>query len=299
MTRALIPNREGLPEFDVHWPWAEGTLARGLTAVLRAKDEARNLPWVLPPLLRAVDRVVLVDNQSADDTAGVARQIAEREGAAARLDVRSYPFDVSRCGPEHLATPGDSVHSLTHFYNWSFAQARTRYSMKWDGDMVLTPEGVAMLSQLVWQLETKVSVVAFQHHPLYVESARVGYFDVKLSNSEPWIYPMAPGYAYVKGFDWEIRDFPADVSKLTMPQGLCFELKWLDSDEFAHWTTPDAFDPVRSPRKVREYEVFTALAEGRFEDLDSVYRIEAPEGVHVVDHVARTWLPQMPRPLTD
>lgn len=298
MKAGQIPNREGISAFDVDWPWLHGHLEPGVTAVLRVKNEARNLPWVLPPLFRAVDRVVLVDNQSTDDTAGVARRVAEQQGAPARLHVTEYPFDVSRCGPEHLRTPGDSVHSLTHFYNWSFAQARSRYSMKWDGDMVLTPEGEALMTDISWQVESKDTIVAFQHFPLYVESAQVGYFDVKLRNLEPWIYPMGPSYRYVKGFDWEIRTHPPEVRRLTMPQGICFELKWLDSDEFAHWTTPDAFDPVRSPRKVREYEVFTALAEGRFDELDSVHRIEAPEGVHVVDHVATTWLPRAARPLT-
>jgi hypothetical protein len=142
-------------------------------------------------------------------------------------------------------------------------------------------------------------MVVFQHHPLYIESADVAYFDTRLRNLEPWIYPMGPEYMYVKGFDWEIRGQAPDVRRVTMPPGLCFELKWLDTDEFAHWTDTDAFHPVRSPRKVREHEVFTALAEGRFTDLVDVYRIEAPPGEHVIDHVARTWLPRSQRLLRD
>ena len=45
---------------------------------MRVKNEARALPLTLPPLLRAVDRVVLIDNGSTDGTARVAREIAER-----------------------------------------------------------------------------------------------------------------------------------------------------------------------------------------------------------------------------
>lgn len=294
---AGIANREGIPEYDVRWFWQDHAPAAGLTAVVRVKDEARNLPWVLPPLLAAVDRVVLVDNQSGDGTADVARRVAEKAEASAKLEIVSYPFDVSRCGSEHLATPGDSVHSLTHFYNWSFAHTTTRYSMKMDGDMVLTPDGVAALAELSWLVQNEEVVVSFAHNPLYVESERVAYLDLKLRTMEPWIYPMGPDYAYVKGFDWEIRAFPERVRRLTMPRGLCFELKWLDQDEFAHWTSPDDFNEVRSPRKVREYHVFMTLARGGFEELDSVVRIESPEGVHVIDHVSEVWLPNAPRPL--
>nr|WP_221634532.1 hypothetical protein [Nocardioides luti] len=294
----MIRNVEGLPGLDVDWPWAHEAPQPGITAVLRLRDEARNLPWVLPPLFRALDRIVVVDNQSTDGTAEVARQLAETHGFAG-LEVLDYPYAVSRCGPEHLATPGDSVHSLTHFYNWSFSQVRTRYSLKWDGDMVLTPEGIAVLADTLWQLESADTLVAFQHLPLYVESDRVGYFDAGLRNAEPWIHPQGPDYVYVKGFDWEIRTAPDDVRRMVLPQGVCFELKWLDSDEFAHWSTSEETDLVRSPRKVRENLVFTALQEGRFADLEGVHRIEAPEGVHVVDHVAQVWLPAQPRPLVE
>ncbi|RYP83167.1 hypothetical protein EKO23_19745 [Nocardioides guangzhouensis] len=297
MTVDDIRNREGERDFDVRWPWGRVHLPHGLTAVLRVKDEARNLPWVLPPLLGVVDRAVLVDNGSIDGTPDLARTIADHHGLGHRLDVTSYPFPVSRCGAEHLATPANSVHSLVHYYNWSFSHARTAYSLKWDGDMVLTAEGAAMIGDLLWQIESEPTVVVFQHHPLYVESERVGYFDVQLVNTEPWIHPMGPEFTYVKGFDWEVRRHSDEIRKITLPQGLCFELKWLDADEFSHWTTTDAFDPSRTPRKVRELEVFSCLREGRHAELEGVVRIEAPEGVHIVDHVARTWLPSAERPL--
>jgi hypothetical protein len=292
MTAGSITNREGEAPFDVHWAWASGRLEPGVTAVIRARNEARNLPWVLPPLLSVVDRLVLVDNLSGDGTGDAALQVAREARAEAKLDVQPYPFEVSRCGEEHLHTPGDSVHSLTHFYNWAFSRARTRYTMKWDGDMVLTPEGVAVLTDALWQVESTDSVILLQHQPLYLESDRVGYLDTKLRFQEPWIYPTGPDFVYLKGFDWEVRTQSPHVERLALPAGLCFELKWLDSDEFDHWTSLEAFHPTRSPRKVREHEVFTALNAGRFDDLDHVHRIEAPPGVHVIDHVAHTWLPR-------
>src|SRR5919112_302940 len=134
-------NREGHSEYAVRWNWVEDSSNSGFTAVLRVKDEARSLPWVLPGILRSTERAIVVDNGSTDGTPEVARSVAERLGCADDLEVLSYPFSVSRCGPEHLWTYPDSVHSLTYFYNWSFSHVKTRYALKWDGDMVLTPEG--------------------------------------------------------------------------------------------------------------------------------------------------------------
>lgn len=293
-----IRNIEGIDEYDVTWGWEGGELSPGMTAVLRVKDEARSLPWVLPPLFDAVDAVVVVDNQSVDGTPDVALETAEKHDAADRLTLAEYPFDVSKCGSEHLGTPLRSVHSLTHFYNWSFGHVRTSYSMKWDGDMVLTREGVAAFRELAWRLEAVEAMVMMPRHPLYVADARVAYLDLGSYNAEPWVYPMGPDYQFNKAFEWELRNFPDHVGKLRLPEGLCVELKYLDTDEFDHWSAPEDFSQsVRTQRKRREWEVFNALRDGRHEDLDSVVRIEAPEGAHVIDHVCQSWLPSASRPL--
>jgi len=293
----MIANIEGLPDYDVTFAWEKGPLAPGLTSVLRVKNEARNLPWVRPPMFEAVQRVVVVDNDSDDGTPDVAARVAEECGATDRFTLASYPFAVSRCGPEHLYTRRDSVHSLTHYYNWAFSHVETQLSMKWDGDMVLTAEGVDTLRDMAWQLEAAQAVVLIPRHPLTVESDRVAYIDLGMKFREPWIYPMGPEFTFLKAFEWELRDFPEDTYRLHLPEGLCVELKWLDADEFSHWTDPSAFDGARTPRKKREWDVDRAIRDGSWPGIGGVHRIEAPDGVHVVDFVTRTWLPRRARPL--
>ncbi|MFY9915298.1 MAG: hypothetical protein WAK18_11570 [Nocardioidaceae bacterium] len=296
-TSPVMHNLEGHDDFDVAWPWLNQQLTPGITTVLRVKNESRSMPRVLPGMLLATDRVVVVDNQSDDGTADVARQVAAELGLSDRLVVKDYPFDVSRCGLEHLWTPDRSVHSLAYFYNWSFSHVSTTYSMKWDGDMVLTPEGVAILRDLGWQLDGDV-LVTIPRHPLFVESESVAYLDRGTANIEPYVFPMASGYGHVKAFEWELRLHPEDITRLRLPEGLCVELKYLDSDEFAHWTAPDSFaDSIRTGRKRREWEVFHGLAEGRWRELGDIERIEAPPGVNVIDYVTERWLPQSHRPV--
>lgn len=301
MTAGDLVNREGRTDFDAVWPWAGGARPRsGTTAVLRVRNEAASLPFALPPLLRACQAVVVVDNGSDDGTPDVAEAVAKEQGAQDRLTVTSYPFGVSRCGPEHLHTPPDSVHSLTYFYNWSFTHVRTSYSLKWDGDMVLSRDGEELLRDLAWQLPGHDAVLSVPRHSLYVESDRVAYLDLGFANAEPYGYPMGPDYVHVKAFEWELRLYPDQARHVRLPEGSSVELKWLDSDEFAHWTSPEAFaESARTRRKRREYQLFTDLAAGRFDGQPGITRIEAPEGVHVVDHVTGTWLPQAPRPLVD
>lgn len=293
-----LRNRERLSEFDAASPWRH-PLAPGVTAVLRVKSEARNLPWVLPSLFRSTEAVVMIDNQSVDGSAEIAREVARRHGFSARLRVIAYPFDVSRCGPEHLRTPPDSVHSLAYFNNWAFSHVRTAVALKWDGDMVLTQDGERLMADFGWQVLGRHSVVVkMPRHPIYVESDKVAYVDLGLSNVEHYGHSVSSQFSQVKGFEWEMLNYPPTAVHFKLPGGVAVEIKHLDSDEFAHWTDPSAFaTSSRTGRKRREYEVFRALGEGRWESLPGVHRVQAPEGEHVVDHIVRAWLPAAPRPL--
>jgi Sulfotransferase family len=286
-------NLEGEADFNVRWGWAEEPLRAGMTAIVRVKNEARALPWTLPPLLRAVDRVVLVDNGSTDGTAAVARAVAE-ETAAAPLDVVRYPFAVARCGAEHVATAEASVHSLAYFYNWSFAHARTSYALKWDGDMVLSGHAVAALRDLAWQLEAAELIVRVPRLGLYVADDRLAYVDTALRNCEPWAWPNRPGYRFVKALEWELPMFPPGHEAVTLPEFSCVELKFLDGDEFGHWSPTDFDASPRTARKRREQAVFAALAAGAAPP-DGVVAVHAPAGTHVIDYVRERWLPEAAR----
>ena len=297
--KAAVVNRERELDYDIHWRWAdERPLEPGLTAVLRVKNEAGALPWVLPHLFRAVRAVLVVDNGSTDGTPDVARRLADEAGAAERLSVVTYPFSISRCGPEHLATPPDSVHSLTYFYNWSFAQVATSYALKWDGDMVLTETGVNALRDLAWQVETGEFVVKMPRYPLYVVDEATAYLDACVANREYWAWPNRRGYEHAKAFEWELSTWPLPGRDLMLPDWSCVELKHLDVDEFAHWSQSDFTATGRTSRKLRESQVFEALARGG--DLPAgLVRVDSPDGRPVIDYVRADWLPREKPRLTE
>jgi glycosyltransferase involved in cell wall biosynthesis len=234
-----------------------------------------------------VEQTIVVDNGSTDGTPEVALRVAEELGYGERLRVLSYPFSVSRCGPEHLWTYPDSVHSLTYFYNWSFSHVLTRYALKWDGDMVLTPEGEGVLRDLAWQLQGVDAAITMQRDPVYVESERIAYVDAVPGKAEPWGWRNSKAHTFSKAFDWELMMPRAGDLVTRLPNFACFELKWLDADEFGHWSHTD-FKVEINDRKRREWDLFHALREG-ISLPEGVVRVESPEGLHVIEHLRRTY----------
>jgi hypothetical protein len=155
--------------------------------------------------------------------------------------------------------------------------------------MVLTPQGERVLRDLAWQLHDLGAALTMRRDPVYVASDRVAYVDTMLGKAEPWGWPNSPAYTFAKAFDWELMLPRPGDPVIRLPDWACFELKWLDADEFSHWSHTD-FKPEINARKRREWELFHALREGSYLP-EGVLRVESPDGTHVVEHLRGAYAP--------
>jgi glycosyltransferase involved in cell wall biosynthesis len=269
---------------DITWRWSSKRFPGALTAVVRARNEARNLPVVLPPLLRSVSRVIVVDNGSTDETAAVAHEVSDTVASAARLDVLEYRFEVARCGSEHRDTPPDSPHSLVRFYNWSFSHVETSYALKWDADMVLTRRGETIVRDLAFQLENVDAVVTIERPAVWILAPDRALVQRHPGPVEAWAWPNRPEFRFVKAMDWETLDRPTSVRHLRLPPGTCFEIKRPDEDEFANWTSTVEIETAgRAGRKLHEMEVNRAILNGVTPE--GYAQVTSPPGVDVIEHL--------------
>jgi hypothetical protein len=156
----------------------------------------------------------------------------------------------------------------------------------------LTPEGEGVLGDLAWQLQGIDGTVKMRRFPAYVENERVAYVDFGQTPFEPWGWRNTSEHTFIKCFDWEhVR--PDSAFTIQAPDWMCFELKWLDADEFGHWSHTD-FKAEINKRKRREWDLFHALKEGASLP-EGVVRVESPGGLHVVEHLRRTYVPLVRR----
>ena len=149
-----------------------------------------------------------------------------------------------------------------------------------------TDEGERILRDLSWQFEAADAVMPIPRIPVYVESADVAYLDLGIEHFEPCGRPNTPRYRFAKGFEWEVPVRPDNVPVRIMPGNICFELKWLDGDEFGNWTGNDFVTSERASRKQRDWRLFTALNNG--EQPDELERVERGSAPHVIEKIRAT-----------
>ena len=256
--RMEFRNREGNDEYAFALPRRGG--APGTSAFVRAKDEASKIEHCLRSILPLFDEIHVVDNGSRDDTALIVRRLRDSGAAGTKLHLHTYPFAVRRFGPEHDATPADSLHSLAYFTNWALSRCTRRHVCKWDADMVFVRERREAFARLLAGLGGGWPAAwSLAGHTVY--RAPDGAFLAPRGevNREVRVFPLAADVRFHKRDHWEELVRPRRLRTHRFAPVCFHELKFLDEEEFDHWSTT-AFP---SPRKRREWASFQRLRAGR------------------------------------
>ncbi|WP_419162496.1 sulfotransferase [Candidatus Palauibacter sp.] len=251
-------NREGDAGFSFVLPRRSRT--PGTSAFVRAKDEESKIESCLRSILPVFDEIHVIDNGSRDATAEIVRHVRGSSPEGAKIRVHSYPFAVGRFGPEHAGTPADSLHSLVYFTNWALSRCTRRHVCKWDADMVLAGERRGALAGLVAELDrgwpAAWSLAGQTVYRALDWTFREPRGEV---NREVRIFPLSYDVRFHWREHWEELIRPRWLRTHRFAPACFHELKFLDEEEFDHWSTTE----FPSPRKRREWASFERLRGGR------------------------------------
>jgi len=252
-TRQSFHNREGFNNFD--FSLSDRSRPGGVSAMLRVKNEEDKIYYCLSSILHVFDEIVFVDNDSNDRTLSIVRDFKNREDRSNKVRIYFYPFKIARCGPEHFATPEDSVHNLAYYYNWTLSKCSFNYVCKWDGDMVLKKDRREAFANFLKQAQKTYKIWNLVGQGLY-RDARENYFlATGETNSEVRLFPngLNPRFHKIDLFEVLKCEPPLDED---MFEGVLFyELRFVTTDEFSHWSITD----IPTERKRREMRNFVLI----------------------------------------
>lgn len=233
---------------------------RGVSALIRCKNEAKNIEMCVSSIVGVFDEIVVVDNGSTDSTAAIVTKLSQKFD---NIRFYSYPFKLMRCGTEHEKTPEFSVRNITYYTNWCLSKCNRSYIMKWDADMVLDLGSkdslVALLSSVSSYWPT---FIATQQQTIY-EKDDCFYESIGEVNSEVMLFPNRSDVLFKKHKSYELltakhyRAITTTLDYLTI-----YEIKRMSDDEFAHWDGTD----FPTQRKQLEYQRYSELKRGEMEN---------------------------------
>jgi len=253
-------NREGCKEYD--FVLTEGRARKGVSLLVRAKNEEQKIAHCLRSVLSLVDEVVFIDNLSKDRTRSVVESLKEREREGRKIRILQYPFQLARFGPEHDRTPENSIHSAVYYSNWSISHCSYQYVCKWDGDMVLIREARAQFEAFLAQVqEGPKKCWTFPGQTVYRDLKGDYYLAVGEVNQEIMLFPYGYNPRFYKVAHWECLQGRPPVPVDGFEPVTFLELKFAEEDEFAHWSTID----WPSHRKQREWANFHAVRAGNID----------------------------------
>jgi glycosyltransferase involved in cell wall biosynthesis len=249
-------NREEQREYDFTLRRSHDT--PGVSALVRVRNEAPKIGYCLRSILPFFDEIVLVDNGSDDGTADIVRDIIAREDGDRKIRLHSYPHRLARFGPEHDATAETSLHSAVYYSNWALSHCSRRFVCKWDGDMVLNREVRVAFADFLRRIQSgwrKRWTLAGQ--TVYRGLDGSYYLAIGEVNREVEVFPYGHRCSFTKRRHWEYLTHPITVRKGDFAPVAFYELKFVDADEFDHWSTRE-WPSERKRREWRNYHLVKA-----------------------------------------
>ncbi|MBB1543255.1 MAG: glycosyltransferase [candidate division SR1 bacterium] len=144
-----LKNIEGLGERDIKQISSEGR-RKGISGFARLRDSALYLEKVIEAHLPYLNEIVLVDNNSQDNTWEICESLQTKYPE--KIKIFQYLPEVYRLGTDEYQTcPENSVHDMSYYYNWTLSQTSCQYAMKIDDDHLPLPKEFAQIRYEVLQ----------------------------------------------------------------------------------------------------------------------------------------------------
>ena len=114
--------------------------AKSISALIRVRNGENFLYQSIESIIEVCDEIVIVNNISSDSTAQIIEKLVDKYPH--KIVSYEYYHDVCKVGEDSYNLYRDDPNSprLTHnYYNWCMQKCTKRFILKWDDDMIATP----------------------------------------------------------------------------------------------------------------------------------------------------------------
>lgn len=204
----------------------------GISLIIRAKNEEKNVRLCIESVINYVDEIIFVDNGSQDQTYQIALALSSKYS---KIKVYQYNIRVNKVGSEHLqALNNKDKNTLATFYNWCLSKSTKKIVFKWDADFICIQQNFQKLvSQYELRKKNEHMAIWFTGYTLFINENKY-YINTKSFYDEYRIF------SYEHNFKWEDANLceytdtylQSCQQKYIFNEPLFFEIKRTEIDEF-------------------------------------------------------------------
>ena len=236
------------------------SLEKGISLIIRAKNEELNLKYCIESVIDLVDEIVFVDNNSTDNTYKIMQKYANQYS---NIKLYQYNINVSKVGVEHeLALKTNNMNTLGTFYNWCLSKA-TRYNVfKWDADFICVRNNFKQLVDLYDLREREDKFAIWFTGKTLFEDNNKYYLNDKSFYNEYRIFSYKNGFKWYNGNTCEYTEPYINVCELKYKyiHPLFYEIKRTSIDEFMERSS------MIDSRDINDFNILNKLKSTNLED---------------------------------
>lgn len=123
------------------FPIFDKNLKQGLSFLIRAKNEEKNIVKCLETLVEEIKKlpnieIVVVNNKSTDKTYELVEKFIE-EKKALNIKLYNYDFEVCKIGNNSVSLDNGDMKTIATYYNWCLEKVTKYNVVKWDADFIV------------------------------------------------------------------------------------------------------------------------------------------------------------------
>ncbi len=248
---------------------------KGVSAMLRIKNEEKNIRKVILSIADVFEEIIVVDNGSTDKTIEIIKEISSFNSfIEKKIKIYDYPFNVSRCGVENLNTDKNSLHSLAYFYNYALSKCNCEYVMKWDGDMILPKEMINEMNNFLNNIINSSRHLLGIPKGITIFKAHNGvlYYKKDQYEAEIRIFKNITQNYFEKDILWERFQSNTDARLIQSANPIFIEYKDLNQNEFSHWSIDSLGMSLRKRQELTNFKLLSDLTKNENIKIDHLIR---------------------------
>jgi hypothetical protein len=198
-TKYFSENRERIKEFYLDKNFFKNR-KHGVSAMMRVKNDADWIYFSIKSILEYVDEVVIVLQNSTDDTENIIKSIDSE-----KIKIYHYPFDTFPVGKYHATYVKNSIFNLAYYYNYALSKTKYSYVWKWDGDQAVLNSRAKELREII---DLKIyDIIHAKGYDIFGKDLKYLCKDPFCGN-EPCVFKVSKKTFYFSGIRCEEFSYP-------------------------------------------------------------------------------------------